>query len=61
MVVQRTGLFNTLCLNVMLVCSLSTLVFNGNPLLRYDGYYVLANLWERPISASNRNGCWAAF
>ena len=31
-------------LNVMLVCSVSTLVFNANPLMRYDGYYVLADL-----------------
>ena len=37
-----------LCLNIMLVCSLSTLLFNGNPLLRYDGYYVLADLLEVP-------------
>jgi putative peptide zinc metalloprotease protein len=39
---------NALCLNVMLVCSVSTLIFNGNPLLRYDGYYVLADLIEVP-------------
>ena len=32
----------------MFVCSLSTLLFNGNPLLRYDGYYVLADLLEVP-------------
>jgi hypothetical protein len=31
------GPFNTLCLNLMIVCSVSTLLFNGNPLLRYDG------------------------
>ncbi len=32
----------------MVVCSLSTLLFNGNPLLRYDGYYVLADLLDVP-------------
>jgi putative peptide zinc metalloprotease protein len=42
------GLLNTLCLNVMVVCSISALVFNGNPLLRYDGYYILADLLEVP-------------
>jgi len=42
------GLLNTLCLNVMFVCSVSTLLFNGNPLLRYDGYYVLADWMEVP-------------
>ena len=28
----------------MLVGSVSTLLFNGNPLLRYDGYYILSDL-----------------
>lgn len=45
---SEPGLFNTLCFNVMLVCSASTLLFNGNPLLRYDGYYILADLVEVP-------------
>jgi putative peptide zinc metalloprotease protein len=30
------------------VCSVNTLLFNGNPLLRYDGYYVLADWLEIP-------------
>src|SRR5690606_11159183 len=30
------------------VCSVSTLLFNGNPLLRYDGYYVLSDVLEIP-------------
>jgi putative peptide zinc metalloprotease protein len=42
------GAFNSLCLNVVFVCSVSTLLFNGNPLLRYDGYYILADLVEIP-------------
>ncbi len=42
------GVLNTLCLNIMIVCSLSTLLINGNPLLRYDGYYVLADLLDVP-------------
>jgi len=35
-------------MNVMLVCSVSTVLFNANPLLRYDGYYVLSDLWDVP-------------
>lgn len=31
-------------LNLMIVCGISTLVFNANPLMRYDGYYVLCDL-----------------
>ncbi len=42
------GVFHTLCLNIMIVCSVSTLLLNGNPLLRYDGYYVLADWLEVP-------------
>ena len=45
---SEPGLFNALCFNVMLVCSVSTLLFNGNPLMRYDGYYVLSDLVEVP-------------
>jgi putative peptide zinc metalloprotease protein len=35
-------------LSLMVVCSVSTVVFNGNPLMRYDGYYVLADWLEIP-------------
>ena len=42
------GFLNSIFLNVMLVCSVNTLLFNGNPLLRYDGYYVLADLLGIP-------------
>tara|TARA_R110002049_G_scaffold4601_5_gene32122 strand:+ start:176634 stop:178679 length:2046 start_codon:yes stop_codon:yes gene_type:complete len=31
-------------LNVMIVCGVSTVVFNANPLMRYDGYYALSDL-----------------
>ncbi|MDP6467264.1 MAG: HlyD family efflux transporter periplasmic adaptor subunit [Pirellulaceae bacterium] len=42
------GLLNYVCFNVMFVCSVSTLLFNANPLLRYDGYYILSDLVEIP-------------
>jgi putative peptide zinc metalloprotease protein len=42
------GLLNALCLNAMFICSVSTVFFNANPLLRYDGYYVLSDLTEIP-------------
>ena len=45
---SEPGLFNNLCLNIMFVSSVSTLLFNANPLLRYDGYYILADLVEIP-------------
>jgi len=45
---SEPGLLNSLALNVMFICSVSTVIFNGNPLLRYDGYYILADLVEIP-------------
>lgn len=42
------GLLHALCLNMIIVCSISTIIFNGNPLLRYDGYYILGDLLEIP-------------
>jgi putative peptide zinc metalloprotease protein len=39
---------NNLALSLMVVCSVSTVIFNGNPLMRYDGYYVLADWLEIP-------------
>jgi putative peptide zinc metalloprotease protein len=37
-----------LCLSLMMVCSVNTIIINGNPLLRYDGYHVLADWLEIP-------------
>ncbi len=42
------GFAHTLAYNVMFVASVGTLLFNINPLLRYDGYYILADLTEIP-------------
>jgi putative peptide zinc metalloprotease protein len=41
-------LINGLSLNAMLIASFSTIIFNANPLLRYDGYYILSDLLEIP-------------
>jgi putative peptide zinc metalloprotease protein len=45
---SEPGLVQNLALNVMFVGSVSTLVFNANPLMRYDGYYILSDLAEIP-------------
>jgi putative peptide zinc metalloprotease protein len=44
----ETGLVSAIAYNVMLIGSVSTLFFNGNPLLRFDGYYMLADAVEIP-------------
>jgi putative peptide zinc metalloprotease protein len=45
---SEDGMFHFLCLSVMFICSVSTVVFNGNPLLRFDGYYILMDTLEIP-------------
>ena len=42
------GLVRHVAYGVMVVGGLSTLLFNGNPLLRFDGYYALADAIEIP-------------
>ena len=37
---------NTLALQTMFVCSVSTLFINANPLMRFDGYHILADLLD---------------
>lgn len=46
------GAIRALAFNVMLIGGISTLFFNGNPLLRFDGYYVLSDLIEMPNLAT---------
>jgi putative peptide zinc metalloprotease protein len=37
-----------LAFNTIFLCSVTTFFFNANPLLRFDGYYILADLIEVP-------------
>lgn len=50
------GLVRAIAFNVMLIGGVSTLLFNGNPLLKFDGYYVFSDLVEIPnlLTRSNR-------
>jgi putative peptide zinc metalloprotease protein len=49
------GLGRTIAFNVILIGGVSTLLFNGNPLLRFDGYYIFSDLIEIPNLASRGN------
>lgn len=42
------GVINALAFNVMLIGSISSVVFNGNPLLKFDAYYMLSDQLEIP-------------
>ena len=55
MVWASTGVGNTIhaiAYNMMFVASVSTVLFNGNPLLRYDAYYIMCDLLEMPNLAT---------
>jgi putative peptide zinc metalloprotease protein len=54
----ETGLVRALAFDAMVTAGVSTLVFNGNPLLRYDGYYILADLLEIPNLAQRATRYW---
>jgi putative peptide zinc metalloprotease protein len=51
----EAGLVRAFAFNVMLIGGVSTLIFNGNPLLKFDGYYVLSDILEIPNLASRAN------
>lgn len=42
------GLLHSVAYNMIFVASVSTVVFNANPLLRFDGYYILSDLLDIP-------------
>jgi putative peptide zinc metalloprotease protein len=47
-VLVESGVVRAVAFNVMLIAGISTIIVNGNPLLRYDGYYILSDLIEIP-------------
>lgn len=46
------GVVRAVAYNVMIIAGVSTLIVNGNPLLRYDAYYILTDLIEMPNLAT---------
>ncbi|EKD33741.1 MAG: hypothetical protein ACD_75C02610G0001, partial [uncultured bacterium] len=54
------GQVRKLAFNVMMIGGVSTLLANGNPLLRFDGYYVLADLLEIP-NLARRSGKYLGY
>lgn len=48
-------LFDRLCVDVVMLAGLNTVAFNANPLMRFDGYYILADLTGIPnLSGESR-------
>ncbi len=54
------GLARDAALAVVFIGGVSTLLVNGNPLLRFDGYHVLCDMFELPNLAQRSQRCWQA-
>ncbi|SLN40712.1 PqqD family peptide modification chaperone [Roseisalinus antarcticus] len=52
------GFLRAVCFNLIAIGGLSTLVVNGNPLLKFDGYYVMSDLIESPNFGTRANRYW---
>jgi putative peptide zinc metalloprotease protein len=52
---SEEGVFRAFMFSVMLIGGVSTVLFNGNPLLRFDGYYVFSDILEIPNLGSRAN------
>ncbi len=57
-VMLEPGLARSLAYNTLILASVSTVLFNGNPLLRYDGYYIFADWVEIPNLGSRSTQYW---
>ncbi|WP_156345379.1 hypothetical protein [Verrucomicrobium spinosum] len=44
--VTEPGLLREICFNVLISASMITLLFNANPLMRFDGYYIFSDLLD---------------
>jgi len=49
------GLIRNCAYNMLIVSGISTLLFNSNPLIRYDGYYILSDAVELPNLGQRAN------
>lgn len=56
--VIEPGFVRAVMFNVMMIAGVTTLLFNGNPLLRYDAYYILTDLIETPNLAGRALRYW---
>lgn len=54
----QPGVARAVAYDVAVLASVTTLLFNGNPLLRFDGYYVLSDLVAIPNLSQRSNRWW---
>lgn len=46
------GIFRDILFNIVVIGSVSTIFFNGNPLMRFDGYHLLCDATDQPNLAA---------
>lgn len=56
--IMEPGVLRAVMFNVMMIAGVTTLLFNGNPLLRYDAYYILTDLIEMPNLSGRATRYW---
>lgn len=54
------GLLRDAASVVLLICTISTFLFNANPLMRLDGYYLLSDALQLPNLALRSQAWWAS-
>ncbi|GLS91107.1 hypothetical protein GCM10007916_21760 [Psychromonas marina] len=52
------GMVKSITYNIIFIAGVSTLLVNGNPLLRFDGYYILSDYLEIPNLGQRANQYW---
>ena len=57
---MQPGVLRAVLFNVMLIAGVSTVLFNANPLLRFDGYYILSDLIDIPNLRQRAQQCLGA-
>ena len=57
---MEPGVLRALLYNVMLIAGISTVLFNANPLLRFDGYFMLMDAIEIP-NLRSRSTAYAVY
>jgi putative peptide zinc metalloprotease protein len=55
---SEPGVLHSLSLSAMMIASLGTALINGNPLMRYDGYFILSDLLDVPNLRQQATSCF---
>jgi len=60
--VSEDPLIRTLGAGTWMTCTIGTLLLNGNPCFRYDGYYILSDVWGVPnLGHQSQEALWRSF